>query len=239
MSEHVTPHLETAAEIDDPELLLHRVPEISLLRGSVQDEVIDVFIDDVPGYFWIARASENHHPPDERGLGGTWLHTKRVFTAYVMLERSFRAMSRIDSFEANCARAAVLLHDAFKYGKPGTEYESKDEDQHPYAGGALYHAPKHTIPEHDVQMASWIRDETELPDEVAQCVESHGGSNSWMSHSGPEPQDDKSLLVHLADLVASNSNHRLPVYRPTNELRMMVGTVPELTEQWFEDAVEF
>lgn len=229
---------ELSAQVYDEDELVRRLPEVQLLRGRVRDEVIRVFVEDVHEYFWLVRASENHHPPDERGLGGTWLHSKRVFTAYTMLERSFRTMSAIDSFEANCARGAVLLHDAFKYGAPPYEF-SEDENYHEYADDVLAHLPKHTQADHDLQMAAWVRNQTELPEEVAQCVECHGGPNDWMSHEGPEPSDDKTLVVHLADLIASNSNHRLPVYDPAPELSTMANGVPVLPNSWFEDTQEF
>lgn len=228
------------AGVEDETELLRRLPEIQVLRGRVRDEVIRVFMEDVHEHFWLARASEEHHPPDERGLGGTWLHTKRVFTAYTMLERSFRAMSAIDSFEANCARGSVLLHDAFKYGSPPYEFEENNEDYHEYADGLLHHIPQYSNSNHDVKMASHIRTETELPEEVAVCVERHGGPSDWMSHDGPAPFDDKTLLVHMADMFASNSNHCLPVYDPARELRMMSDRIEAIeNDDWIEDLDEF
>lgn len=221
--------------------VVERLPELRSISGPMQTEVARVFADDVPEYFWVARASESHHPPDERGLGGVWLHTKRVYTAYRMLEPTYRAMSAVDAYEANCARAAVLLHDAFKYGRIHDGIESAEQstgsttgdqrstensdnpnqDNHAYAHGFLEHLPQYTDTSHDVKMATHIRDETSLPEEVARCVAAHGGSPDWYSHDGPRPSDDLEMLVHTADVLASNDGHRLPVWEPTPELLAM------------------
>lgn len=194
-----------------------RLPEIWFVSGKPREELVRMFKEDVPGYFWTARASESHHPPDERGLGGVWLHTKRVFVAYSILERSFRAMSAFDQMEANCARAAVLLHDAFKYSEPPHELDE---------------LPEHTEPEHDVWMAEHVREETSMPDAVADCIEAHGGSQSWNSHSGPTPRSDLELCVHLADLIASWSVHQLPVYDPHDALEEAVGPLQTVGDDW-------
>lgn len=222
----------TDALIPDEQQLLARLPEIDSIDGRVRDEVVRVFMEDIPPYFWIARASKNHHPADERELGGCWLHTKRVYTAYRMLEPTHRSMSAIDEYQANCARAAVLLHDAFKYGmQPAqvtVDHDRADEDTHEYADGVLSHLPAYTDTSHDVKMASYIRSETTLPEEVARAVESHGGSPDWYGHDGPRPSDDLEMVVHTADVLASNQHHRLPVWEPTEELLVM--TDPNLPQ---------
>lgn len=205
-----------------------RLPEIAGLRGAVRDEVARAFVEDVPGYFWIVRASADYHPPDTRGPGGLWLHTKRVFSAYHMLEDTYRTLGLIDSYEANCARAACLLHDGFKYGRA----PDADEAEHDYADGRLDHLPAYTLAQHDVMMADHVRTETDLPDEVARCVESHGGSTAWGSHDGPPPTDDLEMVVHLADMLASNQHHRIPVHGCATSLaRMIPSDVPVLPDE--------
>jgi len=220
-----------------PRQVAERLPEIESIDGRMQMKVARVFAEEIPEYFWIARSSENHHPPDERTLGGLFLHTKRVYTAYRMLEPTYRAMSAIDAYDANCARAAVLLHDGFKYGQHPAEVETgdePDEDHHEYADGVLSDLPEYTDTRHDLKMADFIRSETSLPEEVARCVASHGGSPDWYSHDGPSPSDDLEMLVHTADMLASNSNHRLPVWGPTEELMLMTDTnMPVIDEdEW-------
>lgn len=213
--------------------VVRKLPEIEATRGNVRTELLEFFENEVPEYFWTVRASENHHPPDERELRGTWLHTKRVFTAYTTLEGSFRAMSRLSTYEANCARAAVLLHDAFKYGR---EPNDMTEDFHDYADGELAHLPEYTQPDHDTVMASYIRDETDFPEAVAQCVACHGGSNGWYGHEGPEPFDSKTLLVHLADVFASNRTSRIPVYDPDGLFADHICWSPEGSEDLADES---
>lgn len=186
-----------------------RLPEIEFLHGTVRDETRRIFEEDVPDQFWVAPAAVNHHPPDERGDGGLWLHCKRVFFAFTVIEPTFRAMNAFDQMEANCARAATLLHDAFKYG---VDTQMPDESgKYPFEEA------------HDVLMAEYVRTETDLPERVAECVETHGGSPSWSAHSGPGPHDDLTLAHHLADMMASSEHYGLPVYEPAPELRKMVG----------------
>lgn len=196
------------------------IPELQFLRGNIKSEVRQLFVNTVPDYFWIVRASESHHPPDERGLCGLWLHTKRVFTSYLMLESTF-ATQYLDEYERNCARAAVLLHDAFKYGqKPFSvgSYDDASPPYHPYLSDEFKSLPRYTAPSHDVQTAQLVRDETDCPEEVARAIESHGGSQDWFGHNGPSPTTPAQKLVHYADVFASNEWHRLPVYKPAEEL---------------------
>lgn len=215
-----------------PDRIRRILPEVQSIRGSMRSEVVRVLTEDVPPYFWMVRASESHHCADEQGLGGLVLHTKRVFTSYSILERTYRAMA-IDSFEANCARAAVLLHDGFKYGRACSGDFGDDDDYHEYADGSLSHLPEHTVTDHDIQMAEHVRSNTSLPDEVARCIESHGGSPDWYSHDGPKPSDDLEMLVHSADVFAANELFRVPVHGVSPELRAMVGDVPEIEDDSF------
>ena len=210
-----------------------RLPEIQTVPGEIGDEVARIFEEDVPDYFWLARASEEHHPPDERGKGGMWLHTKRAYTAYRFLEPTYEALSLIGDYQKTCCRAAVLLHDAFKYGR---ETVDPDTDYHPYADGELQSLPEYTVPSHDTQMATYVREETSLPEEVAGFIESHGGSPGWYGHEGPAPRTDSEMVVHTADVFASNSEHRLPVYDPSDELCQLIDTdIPVLSDGVFDD----
>jgi hypothetical protein len=142
-----------------------------------------------------------------------------------MLEPTYRAMSAFDAYQANCARAAVLLHDAFKYGmQPRPDPDREVDDAHPYADGVLDHLPEYTQTSHDIDMATYLRNDTEMPEEVARCVAAHGGSPDWYSHDGPRPSDDLEMVVHTADVIASSQHHRLPVWEPTEELMVMTDT---------------
>jgi len=211
------------------------LPEVQTIDGRIGAETCRVIAEDVPSCVWVARSSESHHPPDERGCGGLWLHTKRVFTAWTMLDNTFEALGVIDGYESNCARSAVLLHDMFKYGRTPAEVvvdeDRAESDTHEYADGHLSHLPAYTDSAHDVQMAEFVRTRTVLPEEVAECIEAHGGSTDWASHAGRSPSNDLELGVHLADVIASNPNHRLPVIDPATELIEMTGEVPTIDRE--------
>lgn len=222
------------------DVVFELLPEVVTISGQLQDVVVESIAEDVPNYFWVARSSASYHPSDERGLCGLLLHTKRVYTAYRILERSYRALSAIDAYEANCGRAAVLLHDGFKYGRNPEnvviDEDRRDQDTHEYANGALSQLPAGTDPAHDRKMAQYIRDHSAYPEEVARCVEAHGGSTDWYSHEGPSPRDDLEMLVHTADLIASSDQYRLPVWRPHEEMVSKIGQdVPVLDDDWVLD----
>lgn len=222
----------TASIQPDVKAVVDRLPEITLLDGPIRREVEAVFSQTVPQYFWIARASEEHHPPDERGLTGLWLHTKRVFTAYMMLEPTYRAMGLLGPYQAKCCRAAVLLHDGFKYGQDPSD---TGENYHEYADSELAHLPQYTDRDHDITMADYVAEHTALPLEVVSAIRSHGGSPDWYSHNGPKPEQPHEMIVHLADVLASNSEHKLPVLDPHSSLLQVHPDLPTLSEGWDDD----
>lgn len=212
--------------------IVERLPEINAIRGNLREYTIEAFEKGCPEYFWIVRGARRHHYPDERGLGGLWLHTKRAFVCWTHLEQTFRAMGGISDFEANCARSAILMHDMFKCGRYDVdEALPNEEDEHPYADGLLAGQPGFND-EHDIECAKFIREETQLPEEVARCVETHGGSTQWgATHKGPSPNDDLTLAHHLADYVASRAVP-WPVYDPSDELLTMIDSdVPTIEEE--------
>lgn len=116
-----------------------------------------------------------------------------------------------DSFEADCGRAGILLHDMFEYGIPpraGGEYEYRDGD--------------YTKNNHDVLAADWLAEHTSLPDDVVGCVVSHNGK--W--GRGRRPETDLEWTHHRADYLASRKNvHGIAVLDPCAELREVFGDV--------------
>lgn len=170
---------------------------------------MDVFLEHCPNYFWAAPASSSgkYHPPDHRGKHGLLLHCKRAFVVYEELSSSFEAQGLIDGYELNCGRAAILLHDLFKYGIPGDEQR-----------------PEHTVSNHDRIASKLFERETSLPDEVVRCVDTHNGP--W--GSGSEPETALEHLHHWADMTASRvSIQGIGVLKPCKELR---DEFPELME---------
>lgn len=162
----------------------------------IRSQTIKALLDGYPDYNWDARASGNHHPPDERGEYGQWLHVKRVFASYEEVARTFRQQLLLSEREVELGKAAVFLHDIFKYGIPPKKYTSN------YGS-------------HDTIAAEYVRNFTSLPDSVAHACETHAGA--WGSEYHPET--DLEQAVHLADYMASRDDSNQGVYEPTKELQ--------------------
>jgi|APHM01.1.fsa_nt_gi HD domain. len=174
-----------------------RVPALALvddpdLRQAAADEVAQL-----PDYFWSAPAtsSDEYHNQFARGEHGLWIHTLMVATALERTIDSYVDRGAFDEYDADCARVAAILHDGRKYGdrwRPG----------------------KSAAGDHDLQMADYIRDYTELPETVAGCVAAHMGP--W--YAGPPPKDAVERAVHTADLTGSARHVTPAVYDPPARL---------------------
>lgn len=182
-----------------------RLPEVGLIEDEeIREQTISAIGRGVPDYFWDvpATSSGRYHNPFSRRKHGLWIHTKMVFTVYERQVRSFVEMGLITETEEDLGRAAVLLHDALKYGH---SYEDGDS----------------TVTNHDNLMGHWVRHNTELPNEVARCIECHNGS--W--YDGPTPETDLEQLVHECDMAASTKNITVGVWKPAEEI---TGKYPNL-----------
>jgi len=75
-------------------------PEIPKLEGSLKRKTKSVFEELAPEYFWYVPASSSgkHHSEDHRGIYGLVLHSKRAFTAFDRLSRSFEEQGLIDGY---------------------------------------------------------------------------------------------------------------------------------------------
>jgi len=187
----------------DREELHRRLPEIRKIEDNeLREQVIDVFLQHCPSYFWRCPASSsgNHHPEDTRGRHGLWLHTKRAFQAFEDLARTEIEMGRIEEDELDYGRAAILLHDLFKQGLP-------PRDDH------------HTRSDHDRVAAEFLGRETELPDEVLGLVDSHNGA--W--NRGKTPETELERLHHRADYIVSRENCFYEIPDPCEELQQVVS----------------
>lgn len=183
------------------EELVRRFPEVNDIRDpDIQQEVEKVLCHDLPEYFWKVPASSTgkYHPKDHNQEHGLWIHTKRAFTAFERLARSYDNQGKISRYEQDCGRAAILLHDMFKYGKPPERQE-------------------HTISDHDVLAARFLERNTDLPEEVIGCVASHNGPSGW--GEGKAPETELEQIHHLADMIASDSNGYFKIKQPAEELQ--------------------
>lgn len=179
--------METYGDISEEEAI-QRMPEVEDIKDDrLREQVIQV-VREFPDYFWTAPASSSHHPPEHQARHGLWLHTKRVCTTFERLAPSMVQQGFMEWQEVDYGRAACILHDMFKYGMPPTSVDS-------------------TVEDHDIIAASWLRDHTQLPDEVAGAVEAHNGP--W--YQGRPPKTHLEQMVHIADMMASDENGRIAV----------------------------
>lgn len=185
------------------EEVLQWLPEIDSVRGDLREVVLEMFTDHIPDYFWVVRASESHHPPDHRGQHGLVIHQKRAFCAWLRMERMLKELAMIDSFEANCGRAAILCHDLFKYGK--ADWHSGDVLYHQYVDDEyrdmMIGVPKWADRSHGAVAAEYIDQQFDVPDEVVRCVHTHNGGFG----DDPDPDTPLELGHHLADAMGSDS----------------------------------
>lgn len=178
--------------------VVRRLPAVDLIEDeAVRAETVALSAA-APEYFWTvpASASGYHHPicRNERGL---WAHTLMVATAVERLVDSYEA--RFD-VTPDHARAAALLHDQRKNGPPESPAEK-------------------SVSDHDLRMEQVVREESSLPDPVADAVATHMGP--W--YDGPEPTSPLSELVHNADMLASTPNATLAVPGPVPEELVELG----------------
>jgi len=183
------------------EELLRRLPEIDEMEnGFYRSFTIDAFRNGCPEYFWTLPTSSTgkYHPEDESGKHGNWIHTKRVFSTYQDSADSLINAGLIDSNDKQAGMAAALLHDMLKYGFPDAEGE-------------------HTIKYHDVLGAAYVRQYTDLPEKVAELIETHNGA--W--HVGPEPRNVHEWCHHFADMGAAQRGTNTAIVEPAEELEEM------------------
>lgn len=206
--------VETRATIDgrmrDGELLA-RLPEVERISDSdLRDEAKSALARGLPDYFWKVPATSSgyYHHPYTRQRYGLWIHTKQVFTAYERMVRSYVEQGLITEYEADCGRAACLLHDMLKYGHSYNDGDSTKGNSDRMAG-------------------HWLRQNTDLPKAVVKAVESHNGP--W--RDGPTPDSPLSQLVHQADMVASTKNITVGVYKPHEKIQESYPSIPRATFQ--------
>lgn len=198
-----------AATIDgrtDPREIERRLPEVTLIEDDeLREQTVDALSRGVPKYFWKvpATSSGHYHNPFARGRHGLWVHVKMGFAVYERLVRSKIEQGLMTEYEADCGRAALLLHDMLKYG-------------HSYSKGDS------TVKNHDLLAGTWLRHNTDLPEAVIRAVERHNGP--W--YEGPEPETEMEHLVHTADMVASSRNITPGVFEPHPKLAETYPNLP-------------
>lgn len=215
----VEEYIEEPEYLSDPdrETVRQRLPELEELADLAQEEILDVLTEEAPAEYWEkpASGSGKHHPPDERGVHGQWIHTKRMLRNYESLARSAGEMDDLigrerddesrwteddlaysmDDEDVRYGRMAAVIHDIHKFGREGEE-ETATAD-------------------HDVTAAEYVREQTELPGPVADAIEAHNGP--W--YDGKAPEDDTEAAVHMADMIAADTASETLLKEPTPALK--------------------
>jgi len=90
--------------------------EVGLIKDPEIRDFVRKCIGKAPSYFWTIPSSSTgkYHPEDERGEGGSVLHTRRMVKVSDDLCRNFN----INNTERDCVLAAAIMHDFCKNGYP-------------------------------------------------------------------------------------------------------------------------
>ena len=90
--------------------------EVNLINDVFIRNLVENCIEHAPPYFWEipSTATGKYHPPDERGFGGSVLHTRRDVRVAEDLCRCMNVTGRDRDFVI----AASIMHDFCKNGYP-------------------------------------------------------------------------------------------------------------------------
>lgn len=192
--------------------VIRRFPEVRAIEDSTLRALTVDTLRYTPDYFWTVPASTsgNYHHPLARGKHGLWIHTKMAATVFEECVESEVKQGNITEYDADCGRAAVLLHDQFKQGYPENRPDDPDD--------------QHTVGNHDVLAAEWFRQHTNLPEPVISAVEAHNGPEEWGEGKAPDAELGK--MVHRADLLASRPSITPAVLDPAGELVEEYPNIP-------------
>ena len=141
----------------------------------------------LPAYWWTVPASSSgkYHPQLSLGEGGLVRHSlvAAVFARLIAIAWGW-ASDMVD-----IAILAALIHDGMKQGLDGAE--------------------GHTVFEHPVLMAQWLRDNfpgNKWAKILAHMIESHMGQWNTSKYSTavlPTPQDEQQRLLSAADMASA------------------------------------
>jgi len=180
----------------DRDEAIERLPELTDIQDENLREMTIGVVREMPDYHWTAPAAQRGHPPEHRQRHGLWLHTKRVCTKFERMAESMVKQGHLEWADIDHGRAACIVHDMYKHGMPPTSVDG-------------------TVRDNDVTAANWLRNHTQMPEQVTDAVEQHNGP--W--YEGANPDSHLSQIVHIADLHASDPNSQIAVKDPHPILR--------------------
>jgi len=170
--------------------LYRLLPEVgSIYDTELREQVEQIFIHHVPDYFWNKPSSSTgkYHATEDNTNLGIVNHTRKAFSIFMRLKDSLghkhsRRQNSLSKQQIEYAKAAILLHDTYKYGETGNQYKS----------------------DHGIRAKYHLHEDTELPNLPNYVL------NAIHAHSGPwgtrQPKNKLERIVHICDMVASHSN---------------------------------
>ena len=175
----------------------------------------------IPDYFFKIGASSSgkHHPVWSLGQGGLVRHTKAGFYLVIRFARDFN----LNQVETDICKAAILLHDSFKYG---IDFDKRYFDMHSYLPRVMF---KNVLgPSGDYVSAR---------EEIFRAIESHMGNmyGEWCPLPYVKPQSKLQYVVHLADYMAADKNYTPEMFRDVNREMSNADKAVQILEDWFID----
>ncbi len=192
------PYLESCDTRPDA---MARLPELAYIDDDVvRDAATELATDAIRDDYWVMPASPTgrHHPVDERGRHGQWIHTKRMLGNTYTLARNAALMDTngMDGRDVDLAMLAGVAHDMHKFGR-----------DRPLDG---------TYRDHASTAASWL-DRNGYPDNVVRAVHRHTGPQDYDGAPAPETLLDH--FIHHADATAAQDASEQLLLDPHPALR--------------------
>lgn len=134
---------ELLLEIDNKELAS------ALLDIAIQEDLNRT-------YAMASSSGGRYHKETSNGVGGLFNHTREMLALAKIMIAPFQAMHLISSHEYNILKAAIILHDGWKYQNQKFEYQMYTTKDHPHVGylALQKHLNKH---EHIKRIADLVR----------------------------------------------------------------------------------
>ena len=162
--------------------------EVNLINDVFIRNLTKECIEHAPPYFWEIPSSSTgkYHPEDERGFGGTVLHTRRDVRVAEDLCRSMNVTGRDRDFVIS----ASTMHDSCKNGYPNNTGHTV------YGHGALWlNIVKEFMPPNEMIRCPEVKT-------LAELIGNHMGIFDFPLQVG---NNALSLIVQLADYISSRN----------------------------------
>lgn len=184
---------------DEDKILAPLLPEIDLIESQgIQYFVRSLLLE--AGPFWTIPSSFSgkYHPPDEHGVGGNVLHTKRVVRVAALICESHE----LEQHDTDIILAACILHDVNKGVVWQEGQPAKYDPMHPYTVDKMVNKIRENHRLYSTEEMSsvlYLKDETMY--QILRLIRCHMGPWSPIPETVPITNSD--MIVHLADNLAS------------------------------------